>query len=400
MINVAVLGFGTVGSGVVELISMNEDHISQKLEQKLNVKYILDIRSFPESPYADKFVKDFEIIEKDPTIKVVAEVIGGCTFAYDYTVRALKAGKSVVTSNKELVAQKGYELLQLAKENNVNYFFEASVGGGIPIIRPMHRCMAANEIEEVYGILNGTTNFILTKMIEENMNFADALKMAQKLGYAEANPAADVDGIDASRKICILASLAFGHHVYPKDVNAVGISNISLEDVAIADEIGFVIKLIGQTKKFGTKLRVNVSPALVPKSSLLSQVSDVFNAVLVKGNAVGELFFSGRGAGKLPTASAVVADVLDAAKHFEYLKGWGWENEIQGAVLPVEKCSDAWYIRANNSKEEIIEFYPEADIVYSENGQVAFLTEKDVNAVHDEKKSKLNVVSAIPVLEV
>lgn len=400
MINVAVLGFGTVGSGVVELISMNEDHISQKLEQKLNVKYILDIRSFPESPYKDKFVKDFDIIENDPTVKVVAEVIGGCTFAYDYTVRALKAGKSVVTSNKELVAQKGYELLQLAKENNVNYFFEASVGGGIPIIRPMHRCMAANEIEEVYGILNGTTNFILTKMIEENMKFEDALSMAQKLGYAEANPAADVDGIDASRKICILASLAFGHHVYPKNVSAEGISKIALEDVAIADEIGFVIKLIGQAKKCGTKLRVGVAPALVPKSSLLSQVSDVFNAVLVKGNAVGDVFFSGRGAGKLPTASAVVADVLDAAKHFEYLKGWGWENEVDGAVLPADKCSDAWYIRSADTKEQIISVYPEADIVFSENGEVAFLTDKDVNSVHAEKQAKLHIISAIRILEV
>ncbi len=400
MINVAVLGFGTVGSGVVELIDMNKSHIAAKLENELNVKYILDIRDFPDSPYKDKFVKDFAVIENDPEIKVVAEVIGGATFAYDYTVRALKAGKSVVTSNKELVAQKGYELLRLAKENNVNYFFEASVGGGIPLIRPMHRCMAANEITEFYGILNGTTNYILTKMIEENVAFEDALKNAQALGYAEADPTADVEGIDACRKMCILASLAFGNHVYPKDVYAEGITKISLDDVAIADEKGYSIKLIGQGENYGEKLKVMVAPALVPHSSLLSGVKDVFNSVLIRGNAVGDVFLCGRGAGKLPTASAVVADILDAAKHFEFLKGWGWQDEIENQVLAQDELESAWYIRTESSKEEVLALFPDADIVYDENGVCAAITKKALNRDNFEKQARLNILSKIRVLDI
>lgn len=399
MIDVAILGFGTVGSGVVELIDMNKDHIATKLEDQLNVKYILDIRDFPDSPYKDKFVKDFSVIENDPDVKVVAEVIGGATFAYDYTVRALKAGKSVVTSNKELVAQKGFELLELAKENNVNYFFEASVGGGIPLIRPMHRCMAANEITKFFGILNGTTNYILTKMIEENVAFSDALKNAQALGYAEADPTADVEGIDACRKMCILASLAFGTHVYPKDVYAEGITRISLEDVAIADECGYSIKLIGQGENYGEKLKVMVAPALVPHESLLSGVKDVFNSVLLQGNAVGDVFLSGRGAGKLPTASAVVADVLDAAKHFEFLKGWGWQDERMGRVLKQEDLESPWYIRVNNKKEEVLALFPDADIVYDKDAVVGAMVKKDINKTHFEKFEKLNVLSSIRILE-
>jgi len=400
MINAAVLGFGTVGSGVVELVEMNKEHIAQKLEQELNIKYILDIRDFSDSPYKDRFVKSFDIIENDPTIKVVAEVIGGVTFAYDYTVRALKAGKSVVTSNKELVAQHGFELLQLAKEHNVNYFFEASVGGGIPIIRPMHRCMAANEISEVYGILNGTTNYILTNMIVNNMKFEDALKNAQELGYAEKDPTADVEGIDACRKICILASLAFGNHIYPSNVYAEGITKITLEDVAIADETGYAIKLIGQAKKLGEKAKVMVSPALVPHKSLLAHVDDVFNAILLRGNAVGDVFFSGRGAGKLPTASAVVADILDAAKHSEYLKGWGWEDEIENEVLPQAELECAWYIRCRNDKNEVLAQYPDCDIIYEKDGIVAAITKPEKNESNFTKQAKLSVLSAIRLLEV
>lgn len=399
MVNTAVLGYGTVGSGVVELIEMNKDHIAKKLEQELNVKYILDIRSFPDSPYADKFVKDFSQIENDPDVKVVAEVIGGCTYAYDYTVRALKAGKSVVTSNKELVAQKGAELLKLAKENNVNYFFEASVGGGIPVIRPMHRCMAANEITEVYGILNGTTNYILTSMFDRHTSFEKALAEAQRLGYAEADPTADVEGLDACRKICILASLAFGHHVYPKNVTATGISGICSEDVYVAREAGYGIKLIGRATCTDGKYRVSVSPAFVPTSSLLCNVKDVFNAVLIKGNAVGDIFLSGRGAGKLPTASAVVADILDAAKHFEFLKGWGWEDEIAEEVVPFEECEDAWYVRAENLRGDILEIYPEVRFITDIDGCTAFIVPRRKNGEHFALQAKLNVKTAIPVLE-
>ena len=399
MIYTAVLGYGTVGSGVVELIDMNAAKISAKLEQELKVKYILDIRKFPESPYADRFVDDFSVIENDPEVKVVAEVIGGINPAYDFTVRALRAGKSVVTSNKELVAQKGCELLQIAKENNVNYFFEASVGGGIPLIRPMHRCMSANEITEFYGILNGTTNFILTKMIEDSMSFADALKLAQKLGYAEANPAADVEGIDACRKMCILASLAFGNHVYPKDVYAQGIDKITLDDVNIAAKAGYAIKLIGQAKKAQDgRISVFVSPALVPNDNMLAGVKDVFNGVLLKGNAVGDVFLYGRGAGKLPTASAVVADILDAAKHFEFLKGWGWQDEKEGAVVPMDEVESAYFIRFKGVCENALRQYPTALIVYRKDEVTAIITPVLKESEHAKRFANLQVLSAIRVL--
>ena len=399
MIYTAVLGYGTVGSGVVELIDMNAAKISAKLEQELKVKYILDIRKFPESPYADRFVDDFSVIENDPEVKVVVEVIGGINPAYDFTVRALRAGKSVVTSNKELVAQKGCELLQIAKENNVNYFFEASVGGGIPLIRPMHRCMSANEITEFYGILNGTTNFILTKMIEDSMSFADALKLAQKLGYAEANPAADVEGIDACRKMCILASLAFGNHVYPKDVYAQGIDKITLDDVNIAAKAGYAIKLIGQAKKAQDgRISVFVSPALVPNDNMLAGVKDVFNGVLLKGNAVGDVFLYGRGAGKLPTASAVVADILDAAKHFEFLKGWGWQDEKEGAVVPMDEVESAYFIRFKGVCENALRQYPTALIVYRKDEVTAIITPVLKESEHAKRFANLQVLSAIRVL--
>lgn len=399
MIYAAVLGYGTVGSGVVELIDMNATKISAKLEQELKVKYILDIRKFPDSPYADRFVDDFSVIENDPEVKVVAEVIGGINPAYDFTVRALRAGKSVVTSNKELVAQKGYELLKIAKENNVNYFFEASVGGGIPLIRPMHRCMSANEITEFYGILNGTTNFILTKMIEDSMSFADALKLAQKLGYAEANPAADVEGIDACRKMCILSSLAFGSHVYPKDVYAQGIDKITLDDVSIAAQAGYAIKLIGQAKKAQDgRISVFVSPALVPNDNMLAGVKDVFNGVLLKGNAVGDVFLYGRGAGKLPTASAVVADILDAAKHFEFLKGWGWQDEKEGAVMPMDEVESAYFIRFKGISETALRQYATAQIIYRKEDVTAIITPKLKESEHAKKLANLQVLSAIRVL--
>ena len=399
MIYAAVLGYGTVGSGVVELIDMNAAKISAKLEQELKVKYILDIRKFPDSPYADRFVDDFSVIENDPEVKVVAEVIGGINPAYDFTVRALRAGKSVVTSNKELVAQKGYELLKIAKENNVNYFFEASVGGGIPLIRPMHRCMSANEITEFYGILNGTTNFILTKMIEDSMSFADALKLAQKLGYAEANPAADVEGIDACRKMCILSSLAFGNHVYPKDVYAEGIDKITLDDVNIAAKAGYAIKLIGQAKKAQDgRISVFVSPALVPNDNMLAGVKDVFNGVLLKGNAVGDVFLYGRGAGKLPTASAVVADILDAAKHFEFLKGWGWQDEKEGAVMPMDEVESAYFIRIKGISETALRAYATAQIIYRKEDVTAIITPKMKESEHAKKLANLQVLSAIRVL--
>ncbi|MBO5783820.1 MAG: homoserine dehydrogenase [Clostridia bacterium] len=316
MAKVAILGHGVVGSGTAQVLMMNQDGIAERAGEAVEVKYILDIRDFPDLPYADRFTKDIQVILGDPEVEIVAEVIGGLKPAYDFVSRCLKAGKSVVTSNKELVAAKGAELLQTAKEHGVLFLFEASVGGGIPIIRPMAQCMAANEIERVTGILNGTTNYILTRMFHEQQPFDVALRSAQELGYAEADPTADVEGIDACRKICILSSLAFGRHVYPEYVHAEGISKLTAADVEMAAKEDRVIKLLGITRKYedGTVFAM-VAPFAISRTHLLAGVEDVFNGIVVKGNAVDEVAFVGRGAGKLPTASAVVADIIDCVKH-------------------------------------------------------------------------------------
>lgn len=355
---VAVLGFGTVGSGVVELIYKNHDSIVKKsMQDSLELKYILDIRDFPDSPYKDKFVKDFNIILNDPEVQIVVETMGGATFAYDCVKKLLLAGKSVITSNKELVAAYGYELLTIAEEKNVNFLFEASVGGGIPIIRPITQCLAANEIDSIAGILNGTTNYILTKMITEKASFEEALKNAQELGYAEKDPTADVDGHDSCRKICILAALSFGKHVYPDSVHTEGIRNIKLSDVSYAAAWGGVIKLIASAKKVSDdSISVVVGPAFVNNHSQLAGVEDVFNAVLVRGDAVGDTVFYGRGAGKFPTASAVVADVIDAAKHIEKKKNFGWDDAQENYVADYNLQSTSVYARGTVSadKDQVI----------------------------------------------
>jgi len=330
MLKIAVMGHGVVGSGVLEVFYKNRASMQRKANKEMDIKYVLDLRDFPGLPYSDKFIKDFELIVNDPEINIVVEVMGGLNPAFTYVKRCLEAGKSVVTSNKELVAAKGAELLKIANDHDVNFFFEASVGGGIPIIRPLHACLVANEIDEIAGILNGTTNFILTKMIREQMTFSDALALAQKLGYAERNPAADVEGHDACRKICILASLAFGKHVYPDEVYTDGITKLTLEDVEYAKNWGGVIKLIGRAKRMPNgKVSVMVSPAFISSDSQLSSVDDVFNAVLVRGDATGDVVFYGKGAGKLPTASAVVADVVDAAKAEHSSTSLRWEDNPQ-----------------------------------------------------------------------
>lgn len=333
MISVAILGHGVVGSGVAEVLLQNAEPIAEKAGDSLVVKRILDLRTFPDLPYADLFTTDFETIVQDEEIRIVVETMGGLHPAYDFVKACLLAGKSVVTSNKELVAAKGDELLAIAKDKNVNFLFEASVGGGIPILRPLSQCLAGNEIESVAGILNGTTNFMLTRMVQDSMDFESALKLAQDLGYAERNPSADVDGHDACRKICILAALAYGKHVYPEQVYTEGISAITPTDVKYAEAIGRVIKLIGQVKRQGDRIQCMVSPLLISKDNLLAQVSDVFNAVQVCGNAVGEVMFYGRGAGKLPTASAVVGDVIDAAQHLTERKPLGWDAGFTDYVL-------------------------------------------------------------------
>lgn len=349
MINIAVLGHGVVGSGVVEVIETNQEYIAKNAGDNIYVKRILDLRDF-DVPYADRFTKDYADILNDDEISVVVEVMGGINPAYDFTKAALRHGKSVVTSNKELVATKGARLLQLAKENNVNFYFEASVGGGIPIIRPLHSCLAANQIDEIAGILNGTTNFILTKMISEKMAFDDALKLAQSLGYAERNPSADVDGHDACRKICILASLAYGKHIYPENVYTQGIANITLEDVDYAASCHSVIKLIGRVKQMDNQGNVlcMVSPALIQQNSQLAGIDDVFNGILVRGNATGDVVFYGRGAGKLPTASAVVADVIDVAKASGTNNALSWVDDGINHVVDYLTTSCDYYVRISS----------------------------------------------------
>ncbi len=349
MVEIAVMGHGVVGSGVVEVLTTHRESIARRAHEEIDIKYILDLRDFPDSPYAEKFTKDFEVIVNDPEVHVVVEVMGGLHPAFEFTCRCMKAGKSVVTSNKELVASKGAELLKIARDHNVNFLFEASVGGGIPIIRPLHQCLAANDVIEIAGILNGTTNFILTKMIRESMPFDEALALAQKLGYAERNPEADVEGHDACRKICILASLAYGKHVYPDQVHTEGISSISLADVEYADNWGGVIKLIGQVKKQESgKLQIIVCPMFVPGDSQLSSVDDVFNGILVRGDATGDVVFYGKGAGKLPTASAVVADVIDCVKHFASRKYLFWEDGSKDYVEDYMEDSVSMYVRASS----------------------------------------------------
>ena len=354
MVKIAVMGFGVVGSGTVEVIEENAVSIAHNAADEISVKYILDVREFPDSPFADRIIHDFSVIENDPEVQIVVETIGGAGVAYDFTKRALLAGKSVVTSNKELVATKGHELIAIAKEKNVNYLFEASVGGGIPIIRPITQCLAANKIDEVFGILNGTTNYILTQMIVAGASFEDALKDAQKKGYAEQNPSADVDGIDACRKICILSDLCFGRHVDPALIRAQGITKIGAEDVEYARRLGYKIKLLGRALRTGENtITAYVAPHLVSKTSLLSNVDDVMNGIVVRGNALGEAMFYGAGAGKRPTASAVVADVIDAVKHLKARKYLDWDDAFDGYVTDSLDLVSRWYVRTKASLEEI-----------------------------------------------
>ncbi len=352
MIYIAILGHGVVGSGVAEVLRQNREQVARKAGEEICVRRILDLRAFPDLPYADLFTTSFEDIVNDPDIRIAVETMGGLHPAYEYVKALLSAGKSVVTSNKELVAAKGDELLAIAKDSGVNFLFEASVGGGIPIIRPLDQCLAANEVREIAGILNGTTNFMLTRMVQDGMDFEQALSLAQSLGYAERNPSADVDGHDACRKICILASLAFGKHVYPEQVYTEGIGTLSSADVAYAAAHNCVIKLIGRVIRQGDRLHCLVAPMLVPNSHLLSDVNDVFNAIMVRGDAVGDVVFYGRGAGKLPTASAVVADVIDEAKHLNARKYLFWESGDPDYILPQEEYRCAALLRFETENKQ------------------------------------------------
>ena len=348
--NIAVLGYGTVGSGVAEVLTTNRETITKRAGEAIDVKYVLDLRDFPGDPIQEKIVHDYQVILDDPEIKIIVEVMGGVEPAYTFVKKALQAGKSVSTSNKELVAKHGAELLALANEKNVNFLFEASVGGGIPIIRPLNQSLTADRIEQINGILNGTTNYILTKMAQEGSDFANVLKEAQELGYAEKDPTADVEGYDACRKIAILTSLAYGQQVDYEDIYTEGITKITAEDFKYAKALGAAIKIFGTSRKEGNKLYAMVAPQMIQADNPLYAVNDVFNAICVTGNMLGDVMFYGKGAGKEATASAVVSDVVDAVKHMNVNVMTIWEDEKQ-EVAPMDEMKNRFFVRIGASEK-------------------------------------------------
>lgn len=379
MVNIAVMGYGTVGSGVVEVINTNGARINQRIGDELNIKYVLDLRDFPGDPVQEKIVHDFEVIVQDPEIQIVVEVMGGIEPAYTFVKRCLLAGKSVATSNKALVAKYGAELLSIAREQNINFLFEASVGGGIPIIRPLNSSMTADEIEEITGILNGTTNYMMTKMFYEGSDYDAVLKEAQEKGYAERNPEADVEGHDACRKIAILSSLISGQQVDFEDIYTEGITKITKEDMMYAKAMGMTIKLLASSKRQGDHLQAMVAPYLLKQEHPLYSVNDVFNAIFVHGNVLGDAMFYGSGAGKLPTASAVVADVVDEAKHLHRNIMTMWKSD-KLELLPFEDTSKRFFVRISGEPEALkahleSKFGP-IEIVKAEGleGEFGFLT--------------------------
>ena len=324
---IAVMGYGTIGSGVVDVLRINKEKITKRAGEPVDVKYILDLREFPGDPMEDAIVHDYQTIVNDPEIGIVVETMGGVEPAYTFVKAMLEAGKQVATSNKNLVAAKGAELIKIARDHNVNFQFEASVGGGIPIIRPLNKCLTADEIEEITGILNGTTNFILTKMDKEGASFETVLKEAQDLGYAERNPEADVEGYDTCRKIAILTAMATGKEVNYEDICTEGITKITDVDFKYADKLGTSVKLFGTSRMDGNEVHAWVAPVMIGKDHPLYAVNDVFNGILVKGNMLGTSMFYGSGAGKLPTASAVIADIMEAVENADHNVPFGWSGE-------------------------------------------------------------------------
>ena len=393
MINVAVLGYGTVGSGVVEVIEKNKDMINIRSAETLEIKYILDLRDFPGDPIQEKLVHDFNVIVEDPDVQIVVEVMGGIEPAYTFVKRSLQAGKSVATSNKALVAKHGAELLSIARDKNINFLFEASVGGGIPIIRPLNSSLTADEIEEITGILNGTTNYMLSKMFYEGADYAEVLKEAQDKGYAERNPEADVEGYDACRKIAILSSLISGQQVDFEDIYTEGITNITKEDMMYAKEMGMTIKLLASSKRDNDHLHAIVGPSLLHKEHPLYNVNDVFNAIFVHGNVLGDAMFYGSGAGKLPTASAVVADVVDEAKHLNRNIMTMWKNE-KLELLPLDNTSKKFFVRikgdAEAMKAHLESSFGPISIVKVDglNGEFGFVTEEMTEGSYKEKSAE------------
>ena len=378
MVNVAVLGYGTVGSGVVEVLSRNASVLCRNAGEEINLKYVLDLKEFPGTPIEKKVVHDFNIILNDSEVSVIVEVMGGVNPAYSFVKSALLQGKSVCTSNKELVAKHGAELLGIAKERNTNFFFEASVAGGIPIIRPLEQCITADEVLEVSGILNGTTNFILTKMEKEGASYSDVLAQAQSLGYAERNPEADVEGFDAGRKIAILSSIVSGQQVNFEDVYTEGITAVTAEDFAYAAKLGVTIKLVAKSCVTDAGMYVMVTPRMLRYGKPLASVHDVVNAVCVKGNMLGDVMFYGAGAGKLPTASAVVSDIVDAVRNRGHHVNNGWAQDKKN-LIPIDEVENCFYVRMEGNASEKLPVLEElfGGVMLCDNvceGEFAFVT--------------------------
>ncbi|MBQ6700509.1 MAG: homoserine dehydrogenase [Oscillospiraceae bacterium] len=394
---IAVLGHGTVGSGVAEILTERKTEVSSAAEKEIELGAVLDIKNFSGLSYSDKFVTDYSEILDDPEIGIVAEAIGGTEPAFSYIKSALKKGKSVVTSNKELVAEKGAELLSIARAHNVNFLFEASVGGAIPVIRSLYTSLNATGITEIAGILNGTTNYILTKMFREGQDYFSALADAQKLGYAESDPSADVLGFDAQRKIAILSSLVWGSTLHTEDIPAEGITNISAKDVYLAEKCGFSIKLIARAKRLENgKILARVSPALVKKDSVLANVNDVFNAVLIKSETAGETVLYGKGAGKLPTASAVVADIIECAKADGNIKSVFWQNGAQNTAADKNSHRERYFIRTLSKAC----FMPKGTDEIEENAYITPpLTEKELFMLEEKADEHCRFISKIPLFE-
>ncbi len=372
---IAIIGYGVVGSGVYEILKRNAETVKKHAGKSIEVKYVLDIRDFPDHPEKEIFVKDYSVILDDPEVEAVVETMGGVRFAYGYTKDALTRGKSVITSNKELVASHGHEFFEIAASHGCRYLYEASVGGGIPVIRPIADCLSSNEIESITGIINGTTNYILTKMFKENNTFDSALRQAQELGYAEKDPSADVDGTDICRKIAILSSLTLGKRISCDNIPVKGLKSITVEDISYAAVMNCSIKLVGCARFKGGKAGVFVGPMLIPKENPLAGIDDVFNGVLIKGNMVGNVLLYGRGAGKLPTASAVVADVMDIAKNPEYTEDFSWKETGEAVTFDPAEIETRFFVRVK--KEAMADVYGLFGEVEAFNGinDMGFITD-------------------------
>ena len=400
MIYAAVMGLGTIGSGVVEILEKKKDVVTDQLGQELEVKYILDLRDFPGTSFEHKVIHDFSIIEKDQDVKVVVETMGGLLPAFPWVKACLQAGKHVVTSNKALVAAHGTELLKIARENQVNFLFEASVGGGIPIIRPLYRCLMGERIEEITGILNGTTNYILTKMDQEGQTFEAVLKEAQELGYAERNPEADIEGHDTCRKLAILTAMATGKEVDYQEIHTEGITDIEAKDFLYARQMAASVKLLGSSQIEGDSVHAWVLPVMIGRNNPLYSVCDVFNGILVRGNMLGETMFYGKGAGKLPTASAVVADMIQAILHMDTNVEMGWGEEKQ-EIASTASAKFQYFVRLKGEKEELLKkaesvFGPvKAFALDGEELEFAILTETMEEGLFQEKLSDFPIVKFI-----